>query len=53
MKFCTRIVSLCELSIGHIPFLDGVGLSKQLLISRGYCDIQSLKRGDCDSWALT
>lgn len=32
MKFQTRIVSLCELSIGHIPFLDGVGLSKQLLL---------------------
>lgn len=23
------------------------------LISRGYCDIQSLKCGDCDSWAVT
>lgn len=23
------------------------------LISRGYCDIQSLKHGDCDSWGLT
>lgn len=32
MKFRTRIVSLCGLSIGHIPFLDGVGLSNQLLL---------------------
>lgn len=32
MKFQTRIVLLCKLCIGHIPFLDGVGLSKQLLL---------------------